>query len=121
MIILPNITKGILFMLGFVFFLALSGVIIKNLSPAIPLEESCFFRSLIGIFIIVPLIKNKKISVTGSDIIQLVIRGVIGGYPFSAIIWSWLMLLCLKLQYYSGVQPCIHFFSREYFSKKSYR
>ena len=75
---IPSHIKGILCMLISSLFIALSGIILKILSPKIPALESFFIRSAFGIIFLVPFMFYKQINLIGNNRIQLCTRGIIG-------------------------------------------
>jgi len=79
--LLPHTNKrwlgpGFVVLSGFAF--AFMGALIKYLSPSLPSEVIVFFRSLIGIVVVVPLLLRQKVSMrTGVPHLHL-LRGVVG-------------------------------------------
>jgi drug/metabolite transporter (DMT)-like permease len=60
------------------FFFALMGVCVRLASQTVPVTEIVLFRSVIGLFLIIPMIIVQRVSFIGRRPLILIIRGVTG-------------------------------------------
>ncbi|MDP3981500.1 MAG: DMT family transporter [Chlamydiota bacterium] len=73
-----QINFSLLYMIGAAFFFAVMGACVRFASTSIPIMEIVFFRSFIGLIIVIPLMVIRKRSFLGSSQSILVIRGLTG-------------------------------------------
>ena len=70
--------SGIRLMIQASFFFSLMALCVKAVSRSLPSNEIVFFRSLLGLLMILPLMKAKKVSFWGRHRGKLFLRGIAG-------------------------------------------
>ena len=77
-----------LYMILSSFLFAWMGVCVRLASPALPVSEVIFFRGLIGLILILPILFIQKTSIWGTHRWKLMARGFFGFMALSLYFWS---------------------------------
>lgn len=81
-------SQSSIFMVIASFLFALMGVCVRFASETVPIPEIVFFRSIIGLVLIIPVMLHQKASFRGKRPAILLIRGVTGFLALSLYFWS---------------------------------
>lgn len=80
--------KGVIFAVVAAFMFSVMNALVKEVSTTITTGEIVFFRSIIGLVIILMIMYFGKIKFSHCDIKTLIFRGVVGGLSMSLIFYT---------------------------------
>ena len=85
-----NLIKGALLILLSELFLVLSGTVIKQIATELPTESIVFFRNLLGLVILLPLLMRVGVQGIKTDLLRFhFMRAAVGVTAMSCLYYSW--------------------------------